>query len=167
LAQITRKVKMSNSTSDRGVRYTETVRALIATLLGDLSFTEVQALLSGKAPTYPTLKAIADEYNVTPPQSKRGRKTKAVKPAKSKRRGRPPGSKNKPKVVAPVTSSKRGRRYDEAAKVKLVALIEQHGLTGTMKVLGDESPSIVTLHNIAKEAGVTLTRGRPAAKEAA
>jgi hypothetical protein len=158
---------MSKSSFDRGVRYTVTVRALIATLLGDLSFTEVQALLSGKAPTYPTLKAIADEYSVTPPQSKRGRKAKAVvaKP-KSKRRGRPLGSKNKPKVVAPVKSTKRGRRYDDAAKVKLVALIEQHGLTGTMKVLGDESPSIVTLHNIAKEAGVTLTRGRPV-KEAA
>jgi transcriptional regulator with XRE-family HTH domain len=159
---------MSNSTSDRGVRYTETVRALIATLLGDLSFTEVQNLLSGKAPTYPTLKAIADEYEVTPPQSKRGRKTsKTVKSTKAKRRGRPPGSKNKPKVVAPVAKSKRSRRYDAVAKIKLVTLIEQHGLTGTMRVLGDESPSIVTLHNIAKEAGVKLTRGRPAVTEAA
>lgn len=159
---------MSNSTSDRGVRYTETVRALIATLLGDLSFTEVQALLSGKAPTYPTLRSIAEEYNMTPPQSKRGRKANGTpKATKAKRRGRPPGSKNKPKVVKPVTSSKRGRRYDDAAKVKLVALIEQHGLTGTMRVLGDESPSIVTLHNIAKEAGVKLNRGRPAVAEAA
>lgn len=158
-----------SKTSERGVRYTETVRALIATLLGDLSFTQVQTLLSGKAPTYPTLKAIADEYEVTPPQSKRGRKAKtAVKPTKAKRRGRPPGSKNKPKVVAPVVAkSKRSRRYDEAAKVKLVALIEQHGLTGTMRELGEDSPSIVTLHNIAKEAGVKLTRGRPAVKEAA
>ena len=142
--------------SDRGVRYTDTQRALIATILCDLSFTDTATLLSGKPPTYPTLKGIAEEFEVKPPQSKRGRKADVTKPAKVKRRGRPPGSKNKPKV-----SAKRSRRYDDAAKVKLVALIEENGLTGTMTLLGDKSPSIVTLHSIAKEAGITLTRGRP------
>lgn len=138
--------------SKRGVRYTDTVRALIATMLSDLSFTEVQDLLSGKAPTYPTLKAIAEEYEVTPPQSQRGRKVDGTS-KKSGSKGR------KAKAKA---SSKRGRRYTDADKAKLVVLIEKHGLTGTMNKLGDKSPSIVTLHNIAKENGIELKRGRPA-----
>lgn len=141
-----------STNSERGRRYSDTERALIATVLADLGFTGTQNLLSGTAPTYPTLRKIAEEYNVTVPQGKRGRK---------------PGSTVE---VAETTNSepasKRGRRYDGVERAKLVTLIEEHGLTGTMKVLGDDSPSIVTLHKIAKDAGVELTRGRPALNEA-
>tara|TARA_Y100000034_G_scaffold135296_1_gene206620 strand:- start:5341 stop:5850 length:510 start_codon:yes stop_codon:yes gene_type:complete len=162
--------------SQRGRRIPDTERALIATVLADLGFTGTANFLVNP-PTYPTLRAIAEEYGVDVPLGQRGRpagsknKTEAKRgpgrPKKAKR-GRPVGSKNKPghKAGRPAGSknkpSKRGRRYDDAARAKLVTLIEEHGLTGTMRVLGDESPSIVTLHNIAKDAKVELTRGRPA-----
>ena len=135
----------SRTATGRISRYTDAERALIATILGDLGYTGTQGLMS-TSPTYPTLRVIADEYDVRAPRTAR----KATS-AKAKKKGNP----------------KRSRRYNEDDRARIAKIIESNGLSGTFKILGDETPSMVTLHNIAKDAGIELHRGRPTTKKAA